>query len=98
MHADKCISEKCISHTLPDSQLPSYDLISEACSVLEEWRNPVTGRGREEQFCGTMQMWLPVHNPEELEYLTHQWGPPTFEPYLTHLCLPYSRMQVGPPA
>lgn len=63
-----------LSHVIPKEKQVTYRLVKDVCDSLEKWRAPNTGRGREEKFCGTLQHYLPLHDEDELAYLTDQWG------------------------
>jgi hypothetical protein len=65
---------KIISHSIHPDHRPSYELISAVCNIFDEWRDPRSGKGRHEQFMGTLTAYLPVHDPDELKYLMEQWG------------------------
>ena len=63
-----------LSHLIPKEKQVTYRLVYDTCVALEQWRRPNAGPGRSENFCGTLQAYLPVHDDAELDYLTSQWG------------------------
>lgn len=63
-----------MSHLIPKEKAVTYRLVHDVCVSLKTWRHPITGPGREEKFCGTLQHYFPIHDDDELEYLIGQWG------------------------
>ena len=54
----------------------TYDCIERVCNVLDEWRQPEVGPGREEVWVGTLNSYFPLHDYRELAFLRLEWGTP----------------------
>ena len=54
--------------------VPTYELVHEVCTMLQHWRHPESGPGREETFASTLIEFFPLHDPRELQFLKMQWG------------------------
>ena len=52
----------------------TYRKLIDACHILQDWRDPKTGFGREEMFIGTMITYFPLHCESELAYLRRDWA------------------------
>jgi hypothetical protein len=62
--------EHMAAHDLP---MCSYELIESAVGSIASY-HAIGGPGTGEQFVGTLQMYIPLHDQEELRYLTIHWG------------------------
>ena len=53
--------------------LCNYETVAEAIDSIQAY-HVADGPGTGEQFVGTLQMFIPLHDPEELRSLRQNWG------------------------
>ena len=51
----------------------TYARVAEVCEQIENY-HAEDGPGQGENFVGSLRMYIPLHNPEELQFLRHNWG------------------------
>ena len=52
----------------------TFQRLIDAVHILEDWRDPVTGPGRDEQFVGSLKQYYPLDCGDELAYLRRDWA------------------------